>query len=45
MKVSDESPQEFLTELQRLALKAYPDIQARAAAGGRHAVNAEKDVQ
>ena len=41
MKVSDESPQDFLTELQRLALEAYPDIQARAAGGGRPAVNAE----
>ena len=45
MKVSDESPQDFLTELQRLALEAYPDIQARAAAGGRPAVNAENRAQ
>ena len=45
MKLSDESPQNFLTELQRLALEAYPDIQARAAAGGRPAVNAEKRAQ
>ena len=45
MKASDESPQDFLTELQRLALEAYPDIQARAAAGGRPAVNAEDRAQ
>ena len=45
MKVSDESPQDFLTELQRLALEAYPDIQVRAAAGGRPAVNAENRAQ
>ena len=45
MNVSDESPQDFLTELQRLALEAYPDIQARAAAGGRPAVNAENRAQ
>ena len=45
MKVSDESPQDFLAELQRLALEAYPDVQACAAEGGRPAVNAEKRAQ
>ena len=45
MKVSDENPQDFLTELPRLALEAYPDFQARAAAGGRPAVNAENRAQ
>ena len=38
LQPSEESVQDFLTELQRLALEAYPDIQARAAAGGRPAV-------
>ena len=45
MNVSEESPQYFLTELQRLALEAYPDIQARAAAGGGPAVNVENRAQ
>ena len=45
MKASDESPQKFLTELQRLALEAYHDIQARAAAGGRPAVITEDRAQ
>ena len=45
MKVSDKSPQDFFTELQSLALEAYPNIQARAAAGGRPAVNAENRAQ
>ena len=45
MKISDESPQDFLTELRRFALEAYPDIQARPAAGGRPAVNAENRAQ
>ena len=45
MKVSEESSQDFLTELQRLALEAYPNIVARAAAGGRPAVNAEDRAQ
>ena len=38
---SEKSVQDFLTELQRLALEAYPDKQARAAAGGRPAVVAD----
>ena len=41
MKPSEESAQDFLTELQRLALEAYPNVVARAAAGGRPAVAAE----
>ena len=45
MKVSDESPQDFLTELQRLALEAYPNVQARAAQGGRPQVHAEDRAQ
>ena len=45
MKASDESAQDFLTELQRLALEAYPDVAARLAAGGRPAVVAENRAQ
>ena len=41
LKPSEESAQDFLTDLQRLALEAFPDIAARAAAGGRPAVVAE----
>ena len=41
MKFSDESLQKFLTDLQRLALQAYPNIEAQAGAGGRPAVFAE----
>ena len=41
MKPTDESDQDFLTELQRLALAAYPDNQHRPAEGGRPAVAAE----
>ena len=40
LKSSEESAQDFLTYLQRLALEAYPNV-ARAAAGGRPAVAAE----
>ena len=45
MEVSQESAQDFLTELQRLALEAYPNVVARAAAGGRPAVVAEHRAQ
>ena len=45
MKPSEESAQDFLTELQRLALEAYPNVVARAAAGGRPAVAAEDRAQ
>ena len=45
MKTSDESAQDFLTDLQRLAIEAYPDVAARAAAGGRPAVVAEDRAQ
>ena len=45
MKVSDENPQDFLAEIPRLALEAYPDIQTRAAAGERPAVNAKNRAQ
>ena len=45
MKNSKENAQDFLTELQRLALDAYPDIAARVAAGGRPAVAAEDRAQ
>ena len=41
MKPSEESAQDFLTDLQRLALEAYPNVVARAAAAGRPAVAAE----
>ena len=34
LKSSEESAQDFLTDLQRLALEAYPNVVARAAAGG-----------
>ena len=44
-KTSEESTQDFLTDLQRLALEAYPDIAARADAGGRIAVVAENRAQ
>ena len=45
MNPSEESAQDFLTELQRLALEAYPNVVARAAAGGRPAVAAEDRAQ
>ena len=45
MKTSDESAQDFLTDLQRLAIEAYPGVAARAAAGGRPAVVAEDRAQ
>ena len=41
LKSSEESAQDFLTDLQRLAFEAYPNVVARAAAGGRPAVAAE----
>ena len=41
MKPSEESAQDFLTELQRLALESYPNVAARAAGGGRPAIVAE----
>ena len=41
LKPSEESAQDFLSDLQRLALEAFPDIAARAAAGGQPAVVAE----
>ena len=41
MKSSEESAQAFLTDLQRLALEAYPNVVARANDGGRPAVAAE----
>ena len=41
LKPSEESAQDFLTDLQRLALEAYPNVVARAAAAGRPAVAAE----
>ena len=41
LKSSEESVQDFLTDLQRLALEACLNVVARAAAGGRHAVAAE----
>ena len=45
LKRSEGSAQDFLTDLQRLALEAYPNIAARAAAGGRPAVVAEDRAQ
>ena len=45
MKPAEESAQDFLTELQRLALEAYPNVAHRAAAGGRPAVAAEDRAQ
>ena len=45
LKSSEESAQDFLTDLQRLALEAYPDIATRAAACGRPAVVAENRAQ
>ena len=45
MKASEESAQDFLTELQRFALEAYPNVAARAAAAGRPAVVAEDRAQ
>ena len=42
MKASDESAQDFHSNLQRLALEAYPNMEAREAAGDRPAVLAEK---
>ena len=45
LQTSDYSAQDFLTDLQRLALEAYPDIAARAAAGRRPAVVAEIRTQ
>ena len=46
LKPSEESAQDFLlTDLQRLALEAYPNIAARNAAGGRPAVLAEDRAQ
>ena len=45
MKASEESAQDFLTELQRLALEAYPNVAARAAGAGRPAVVAEDRAQ
>ena len=41
LKPSEESAHDFLTDLQRLALEAYPNVVARAAAAGRLAVAAE----
>ena len=41
LKSSEESAQDFLTDLQRLALEAHTYVVARAAAGGRPAVAAE----
>ena len=41
LKSFEESAQDFLTDLQRLALEAYPNVVARAAAGVRPAVAAE----
>ena len=41
IKPSEESTQDFLTNLQRLALEAFPDIAARAATGRRPAVAAK----
>ena len=41
MKSSEESAQDFLADLQRLALETYLNVVARAAAGGRPAVVAE----
>ena len=38
---SEESAQDFLTDLQRLAIEAYPNVVARAAAAGRPAVAAK----
>ena len=45
MKPSEESAQDCLTELQRLALEAYPNVVARAAAEGRPAVAAGDRAQ
>ena len=45
LKPSEESVQDFLTDLQRLALEAYPNVAARNAAGGRPAVLAENREQ
>ena len=41
LKPAEESAQDFLTDLQRLALEAFPNIAARPAAGGRPQVLAE----
>ena len=45
MNKSEESAQDFLTDLQRLALEAFPDVLARPAAAGRPAVVAENRLQ
>ena len=45
MKASEESAQDFVTELQRLALEAYPNVVARAAARGRPAAAAGDRAQ
>ncbi|MEL7079647.1 MAG: DUF1759 domain-containing protein [Cyanobacteria bacterium J06582_2] len=45
MNKSEESAQDFLTDLQRLALEAFPDVLPRAAAAGRPAVVAENRLQ
>ena len=45
METSDESAQDFLTDKQRIVIDAYPDVAARAAAGGRPAVVPEDGAQ
>ena len=45
IKASDESAQDFFTDLQRLALEAYSNIKALEAAGGRPALLAENREQ
>ena len=45
MKPSEESAQDFLTDLQRLALESYPDVPEREEAAGRPFVEAENREQ